>query len=151
MKHRYSEWWFAILLLKCSSLLFLWCCQKWKLYNVTGEVWLKTYSCLISLSWKTTCLERPQNSVVAFYRFHCISCYSGTCMIRPEKSNKTHKFQHLTGTVFTKSCLFSLSWETTCLERPQNSVVTLYRFHCIICYHPYWYVCCISWRWKYWT
>ena len=44
---------------------------------------------------------------------------------------KTDKFQHLSGTVLTKSCLFSLSWETTCLERPQNLVVVLYRFHCI--------------------
>ena len=43
---------------------------------------------------------------------------------------KTHKFHHLPGTVFTKSCLFSLSWETTSLERPQNWVVSLYRFHC---------------------
>ena len=45
---------------------------------------------------------------------------------------KTHKFQHLCGTVFTKSCLFSLSWETTCLQRPQNLVVALYRLHCNI-------------------
>ena len=44
---------------------------------------------------------------------------------------KTHKFHHLLSTVFTISCLFSLSWETTCLERPQNLVVALYRFHCI--------------------
>ena len=44
---------------------------------------------------------------------------------------KTHKFHHLCGTVFTKSCLFSLSWETTCLQRPQNLVVALYRLHCI--------------------
>ena len=43
---------------------------------------------------------------------------------------KTHKFCHLSGTVFIKSCLSSLSWKTTCLERPQNSVVALYRFHC---------------------
>ena len=43
---------------------------------------------------------------------------------------KTHKFQHLSGTLFTKPCLYSLSWETTCLERPQNLVVALHRFHC---------------------
>ena len=45
---------------------------------------------------------------------------------------KTHKFQHLSHTVFTKSCLFSLSWETTCLERPQNLAVALYRFYCTV-------------------
>ena len=28
-----------------------------------------------------------------------------------------------------KTCLFSLSWKTTCLERPLNSVVAWYRFH----------------------
>ena len=50
--------------------------------------------------------------------------YSGTCIIRL----KTHKFHHLPDTVFTKSCLFSLSWKTTFLERPQNLVVALYRF-----------------------
>ena len=44
---------------------------------------------------------------------------------------KTHKFCHLPGTVFKKSCLFSLLWKTTCLERPQNSTVALYRFHYI--------------------
>ena len=44
---------------------------------------------------------------------------------------KAHQFHHLSGTAFTKSCLFSLSWETTCLERPQNLVVALYRFHYI--------------------
>ena len=43
---------------------------------------------------------------------------------------KTHKIYHLCGTVFTKACLFSLSWETTCLERPQYLVVVLYSFHC---------------------
>ena len=43
---------------------------------------------------------------------------------------KKHKFHHLPGMVFTKSCLFSLSWKTTCLERPQNLVVAFYRFHC---------------------
>ena len=46
---------------------------------------------------------------------------------------KTHKFHHLPGTAFKKSCLFSLSWETTCLERPQNLVIALYRFRCIQC------------------
>ena len=45
---------------------------------------------------------------------------------------KTQKFQHLSGTVLTKSFLFSLSWQTTCLERPQNLVVALYRFYCCI-------------------
>ena len=45
-------------------------------------------------------------------------------------SPKTDKFVHLSGRVFTKSCWFSLSWKTTCLERPQNLVVALYRFHC---------------------
>ena len=44
---------------------------------------------------------------------------------------KTHKFHHLSGTVFTKVRLFYLSWKITCLERPQNTVVALYRFHCI--------------------
>ena len=43
---------------------------------------------------------------------------------------KTHKFHHLPGPVFPNSCLFSLPWKTTCLERPQNLVVMLYRFHC---------------------
>ena len=42
---------------------------------------------------------------------------------------KTH---HLPGMVFTKSCLFSLSWKTTCLKRPQNWVVALYRVFWII-------------------
>ena len=46
---------------------------------------------------------------------------------------KTHKFRQLPGTVFTKSCLFSLSWKTTCLERPQNLVVALYKFHFTNC------------------
>ena len=41
---------------------------------------------------------------------------------------KTHKFHHLPGTVFTKACLVSLSWDTTCLVRPQILVVALYRF-----------------------
>ena len=44
---------------------------------------------------------------------------------------KTHQFDHLPNTIFAKSCLFSLLWKTTCLQRPQTSVVTLYRFHCI--------------------
>ena len=46
-------------------------------------------------------------------------------------SLKTHKFHHLPGMVFTKSCVLSLSWKTTCLERPQTLVLSLYRFHCI--------------------
>ena len=53
---------------------------------------------------------------------------------------KTHKFQYLYGTVFTKSCLFSLSWETTCLERPQNLVVALYRFYCILQEAPHCFI-----------
>ena len=46
---------------------------------------------------------------------------------------KTHTFHHLSVKVFTKSCLFSQSWKTTCLERPQNLMPygALYRFHCI--------------------
>ena len=47
-------------------------------------------------------------------------------------TTKTHKFRHWTGTVFTKSCSFSLSWKTTCFERPQRSAVALYRFYCTI-------------------
>ena len=52
---------------------------------------------------------------------------------------KTHKYHHSPDTVLTKSCLFSLPWKTTCLERPQNLVVALYRFYCIkypytVCY-----------------
>ena len=43
---------------------------------------------------------------------------------------KTHKFNHLPDTVSIKSCLPSLPWETTCLERPQNLVVALYRYVC---------------------
>ena len=43
---------------------------------------------------------------------------------------KTQKFCNLSGTVFIKSCLFSLLWKTTSLERPWNLVVSLYRFHC---------------------
>ena len=50
---------------------------------------------------------------------------------------KTHKFHHKPGMVFTKSGLFSPSWETTCLERPHDLVVVLYRFHCI-CLWLYW-------------
>ena len=56
------------------------------------------------------------------------------CNEKGEILLKTHKFCNLPGIVFTtvtKSCLFSLSWKTTCLERPQNLVVALYRFHCI--------------------
>ena len=45
---------------------------------------------------------------------------------------KTHTFCNLAGTVFTKSCLFSLSWRTTCLERPQNLVVALYMYIYIV-------------------
>ena len=41
-----------------------------------------------------------------------------------------HKFHDLPGTVFTQSCLFSLPWKTTCLERPHNLEVALYSFHC---------------------
>ena len=43
---------------------------------------------------------------------------------------KAHKFYQLCVMVFTKSCLFSLSWKPTCLERPHNLVVVLYRFYC---------------------
>ena len=32
--------------------------------------------------------------------------------------------------VFTKSCLFCLTWKTTRFERPPGSAVALYRFHC---------------------
>ena len=58
--------------------------------------------------------------------------------MRPRKSYWKHKFHHLPGMVFTKSCLFSLSWETTCLERPQNVVVALYRFHCSVYLRAIW-------------
>ena len=55
----------------------------WNLYNETGEVLSKhtfhhlpaiglTKSCLFSLSWKAICLERPQDLVVALYRFYFI-------------------------------------------------------------------------------
>ena len=44
---------------------------------------------------------------------------------------KTRKFHHLPGMVFTKSCLVSLSWKTTSLERPQNWRIALYRLYCI--------------------
>ena len=40
---------------------------------------------------------------------------------------------------FYKTCLFSLSWKTTCLQRGKKSVDTLYRFQCI-CVHPYIYM-----------
>ena len=36
---------------------------------------------------------------------------------------KKHKFHHLPGTIYTKSCSFSLLWNTTCLKRPQNLVL----------------------------
>ena len=57
--------------------------------------------------------------------------YSGTCIMIRKSLTETHKFHRLPGTVFTKSYSFSLSWKTTCLERLQNLVVALYRFHCI--------------------
>ena len=79
------------------------------------------------------------------------SLCSGTCIIRPGRSYEKHinlviyLAQSLQNHVCspccerppaTKSCLFSLLWETTCLERPQNLVVALYRFHCnMICYN----------------
>ena len=49
---------------------------------------------------------------------------------------KPNKFHHLPGMVVTKSCLFSLSWNTICLERPQNWAVALYRFSCICILGP---------------
>ena len=45
---------------------------------------------------------------------------------------KSDKFYHLPGTVFTKSCLCSLRWKTTCLERPQNLVQVS------LCFGEYW-------------
>ena len=54
---------------------------------------------------------------------------------------KTHKFHHLPGTVFTKSCLFFLPGKTTYLERPQSSAFALYRLHCINITVPKSYVC----------
>ena len=45
--------------------------------------------------------------------------------------NPYKDFFYLLGKVYTKSCLFSLSLKTTCLEGPQNLVVTLWRSHCI--------------------
>ena len=38
---------------------------------------------------------------------------------------KTQKFHHFPGTVFKKSYLFSLSWKTSYLDRPQNLVVAI--------------------------
>ena len=40
-----------------------------------------------------------------------------------------HKFHHFPRSVLTKPWLFSLSWKTTCLERLNDSMVTLYIFH----------------------
>ena len=57
---------------------------------------------------------------------------------------KTHKFHHLPVTIFTKSCLFSLPWKTTCLERPQSSAVDLYRLHCIMILHSYFAISVIT-------
>ena len=43
---------------------------------------------------------------------------------------KTYKFHHLLDTVFVESCLFYLSWKTTCLETPLQLMVALCRIHC---------------------
>ena len=49
-----------------------------------------------------------------------------------EVTIKTHQFHHLPGKVSMISCLFSLSWKTIGLERQQNLVIPLYRFHSIM-------------------
>ena len=43
---------------------------------------------------------------------------------------KPHKFHHLSHMVFTKIMFFLSVMSDHCLERPQNLVVDLYRFHC---------------------
>ena len=53
---------------------------------------------------------------------HGIIWYCRTCIMRPGKS---YKFHNLPVTVFTKTCLSSLSW-----KKPQNLLITLYMFHC---------------------
>ena len=57
--------------------------------------------------------------------------YSETCKISLGKSYLKHIHFMICLADSTQSCLFSLSWETTYFERPQNLVVALYKFHCI--------------------
>ena len=56
--------------------------------------------------------------------------YSSTYNETGKVSPKTNKCMRFWWDFFTKSSLSSLSWQTTCLERPYTSMVVLYRFHC---------------------
>ena len=55
--------------------------------------------------------------------------YNRTCPMKAWESY--YAFQHLPGIGFTNSILLTLSWKTISFERPHNSVVTLYKYHCI--------------------
>ena len=50
----------------------------------TKDKWGLTKSCLLSLSRKTTCPERPSNSVVNLYRFHCIFIFNHHALFTSE-------------------------------------------------------------------
>ena len=70
-----------------------------------------------------------------------------TCAMRQESPTKTYTFDDLAGSLFTILCLFYLSLRTIWPERPQNSVVILYNFQCIMekieCNYDCYYDACI--------
>ena len=74
---------------------------------------------------------------------------------RLNKQSQVWLFESPSWPLWLHCNVFSLLWETTCLGRPQNVVVALYRFHCIVSFiiragWPAMFVSrsCRQWQWS---
>ena len=70
-----------------------------------------------------------QNKISYPYIVRCI-VYWDVEMFKLQDYEFLNAFEMSPQTIIKNSCLLSPSWQTTCLEKPHNSVVPLYRFHC---------------------
>ena len=75
---------------------------------------------IVTDSYLTTTLSTYYDKLTLVWSSKHIIVQSNLYNETREDLLKTQRFCNLSVTVFTKSCLFSLSWKTTYLERPSN-------------------------------
>ena len=94
------------------------------------SAWFPNCLKIVNLLWKV--LENDfmglKNKFYINLTCLCVSC-SVTCVMKPGKSFWNTYICVLTESVFVQARLHCLPWKFTCLERPQNFRVVLYRFH----------------------
>ena len=95
---------------------FAWSCHDANLFVIVGNLRFRQWR----KSW------HHENSQPWLNRYIHWNLYKET----KEVLLKAYEFHQSCSMIFTKSCSFSLPWETSCLERPQNLVFVLYKFYC---------------------